>query len=259
MHKQGFDSDKFLRPDNGGRVYVADIIGLFIAKESHSASPLTATSLIKPILCKKKCAYVMPEPYASGKEISVMCCMNALGAFPQPYIVFSRDCGRNQLDFRTLKSNSFRRALSPDGSFREEIFLTWLHFFDLWLKEHKVPKPVLLILDGTFTRVDFRASTFATAQKIMLYFTPPHSYNYLNPLCVGVFPKLIAEFKKSLAAWESEGNKPDQDSLSKQFPNLFMDAWAKVASPGAAVLGFSQSALVAYDYNSLKQLGEEFE
>lgn len=123
-----------------------------------------------------------------GANTTFVCCMNGIGSFVPPMIIYKRGKMHPSLG-RNAPVNSII-SVSESGYINSELFVQWLqHFID-----HVRPtadRKVLLILDGhTSHSLNLKAITLARENYITLLQLPAHTTHRLQPLDVGIFGPL---------------------------------------------------------------------
>ena len=102
------------------------------------------------VLAEKGARHVYQVTLSTKQQITVMVCFNAMGQYVPPLIVFP--CER----FRDSGIHEFPEAnygQTVNGWMDSELFVEFLKHLDAYIKEHSIPKPVILYVDGHSTHV----------------------------------------------------------------------------------------------------------
>ena len=176
------------------------------------------------------------------QNITVVACCNAAGNFMPPQIIFKGERKRNigMEDFDTALYSS-----SKSGWTDSSIFLSFLHEFAGHLQSSNVVRPVLLFLDGHTSHLSFEAANFAFENGILMYCLPAHSSHILQPLDVGIFSALKAQWKGAVLQWHWEN--PGCPMSRKDFPGTFKSVWEKACTPDKPCQGFRKTGLFPLD------------
>ena len=90
-------------------------------------------------------------------------------------------------------------------------------------------RPVLLIIDGHTTHIDLDISQFCKEDRILLYCLPPHSSHISQPLDVGFFAPLKANWKKAVDSFRMANI--GQEITKEVFARVFKEAWLDTVKP----------------------------
>lgn len=173
-----------------------------------------------------------------GKNITVICTMNASGSYVPPVFIFPR----KRMD-NNLSRNGPPGALyqcSKNGWTNENIFLEWLNHFKNYCKP-TAEEPVLLILDNHGSHITLQAYQFCRDNNIVMLSLPPHSSHRLQPLDVTFFGPLKTAYKKECDLFMK------RNALVKITPfdiaELFNKAYSNIASIQKGVSGFAATGI----------------
>ena len=111
----------------------------------------------------------------------------------------------------------------PMGGWKKIIFFCYLQYFSTYLHANDIERPVLLFMDGHSSHFSLESATFCAAQGILLYCLPPHASHILQPLDVGVFSSLKADWRKRLFEWQRL--HPGTNFQKSSFPGVFRQCW----------------------------------
>lgn len=73
--------------------------------------------------------------------------------------------------------------------------------FNPWLEEKKIPKPVILFLDGHVSHMSLHVSEFCAKNQIHLLALYPHATHLLQPMDKAVFKPLKTNWKTAVQEW----------------------------------------------------------
>jgi hypothetical protein len=130
---------------------------------------------------------------------------------------------------------------------RSEVFFEYIaNGFNSWLNEQKVPRPVLLLIDGHRTHLTLELSQFCSENGIILYAPPPNTTHIMQPADVGVFKPLKTEWKKTLRYWQSKPENTNKVLTKRSFCPLLNEV-LKTDMTKAIINGFRKYGL--YPFN----------
>lgn len=122
-----------------------------------------------------------------GQHVTSVCCMNAIGNFIPPCLIFPR---KNRKDELLDKAPPGTLGLFQEsGWMTSELFVKWLKHFC----SHATPSndnKVLLLLDGHSSHKSLEAVMFAKKNGIILMCFPAHCTHRMQPLDVSFFGPL---------------------------------------------------------------------
>ena len=168
-----------------------------------------------------------------GQTVTIVCCMNAVGTYIPPFLIFPRkrmnDLLMNDTPFGSVG------VVSDSGWTSSEIFLQWLqHFID-----HVKPgeeKKMILLLDGHSSHKSLAAVVMARENHVSLVCLPPHTSHKLQPLDLSFFGPLKSAYSSECDKWML--SHPGQRITFYQMGGLFGRAYNRVATIDKAVSGF---------------------
>ena len=190
------------------------------------------------VLAEKGARHVYQVTSSTKQQITVMVCFNAMGQYVPPLIVFPGE------RFRDSGIHEFPEAIygqTVNGWMDSELFVEFLKHLDAYIKEHSIPKPVILYVDGHSTHMSLEASAFCNNNGIILYCLLPNATHILQPCDVGFFGPMKSTWRKMVKDWHIENI--GQSFTKKQFPAVFKKAWLKVAKIENAIHGFHRCGL----------------
>jgi len=162
-----------------------------------------------------------------GKTITVVCCMNDVGMFLPPMIIYLRV--RMKPSFMDKAPPGALGMSTKSGWINEELFDSW---FDHFLKS-AVPgssnEPTLLILDGHSSHVkNISVIKKARENNVVILSLPSHCTHRLQPLDVSFFKGLNARHNSVVQTWHR--SHPGRSVTEAEFGELFHKAYGDAAS-----------------------------
>lgn len=178
---------------------------------------------------------VSRKPGERSETISVACCANAAGTvILPPFVIFKG----GSLTTNTKISNyppDTTFACSDSGYMVSELFRHWL---DLFVKKIPPARPVLLILDGHGSHVQYDVLKFCRENLIELFCLPPHTTHLYQPLDIAVFKPLKENFKHQATKYI----RKHKSKVNKQnFGQIFTPSYLRSVTPMNIVNGFKES------------------
>lgn len=169
-----------------------------------------------------------------GINTTLVCCCNASGTYVPPMFIFKR-----QRMHPALKNGAFPGSIvesSESGYINTDLFVKWLNHFIKFVKPSKNEKCVLLLDGHTTHSKNLEAIKLARANGIILLQLPGHTTHRLQPLDVGVFKSVEANYTQVMATWlrANVGQKITQFEVTA----LLTDAYTKAATISNAASGF---------------------
>ena len=173
-----------------------------------------------------------------GRNITVMCAINAAGGYIPPMFIFPR----KRLT-PLLEKDGPAEALykcTNNGWIDENIFYEWLHHF----KKFSNPSenaPVLLILDNHSSHISLKAYDFCKANHIIMLSIPPHSSHKIQPLDVVFYGPLKNEYRNECNLFmKTQLMRP---ITPYDVAALFNRAYSTVATISKGVSGFRSAGI----------------
>ena len=158
-----------------------------------------------------------------------------------PHILFP---GKRLRDIGFSMFPAARYSATDHGWMDSETFLVFLEYFNGFLEEQEIKKPVVLFVDGHSSHSTFEAGKFCKENGIVLYCLLAHSSHILQPLDVGVFGPLKTAYRNASVEWQFAN--PNAIPTKHHFPGIFKNAWAEAASEGNAMKGFKHSGIFPF-------------
>ena len=172
----------------------------------------------------------------------MLACFNAAGSYCPPYIIFKGQKLRN-VGLQGFEEATY--SVSQKGWMMKDTFYAWLGEFNNFVVDAKIPKPVVLFMDGHSSHISLETGKFASDNGIILYCLPPHASHIVQPLDVGFFSALKAAWHNALLNWQWE--HPGVNFTKGEFPALFKTVWVKGCSVEKAAASFKRAGLFPLD------------
>ncbi|XP_063241776.1 uncharacterized protein LOC134541949 [Bacillus rossius redtenbacheri] len=177
-----------------------------------------------------------------GQTVTVVFCMNPVGFYVPPAIIFARKRMKQEL-FKDAPEGSLH-MISDSGFINSDLFLVWLKHFKTYVKPSE-DDPVLLILDNHSSHYSLEAVLFCREHNITLLSLPPHATHKLQPLDRGFFGPLKSMFAIEAEKWMH--NHPGRAISNSDICFLFRNSYEKVATMEKAKNSFRATGI--YPYN----------
>lgn len=133
-----------------------------------------------------------------GMHITVVCCMNVIGQYVPPVLIFPRKNWKNEL---TDNAPMGTLGIAQEtGWMTGDVFLKWLKHFATFVKP-AVEDKVLLIVDGHSSHKQLDVLNYAKENGIILLCLPPHTTHRLQPLDVAFYGPLKTYFNQEVSKW----------------------------------------------------------
>ncbi|KAJ4429039.1 hypothetical protein ANN_26035 [Periplaneta americana] len=142
-----------------------------------------------------------------GKNITIICAMNAAGTFVPSTFIFPR--AKMSLALEKDGPPGALYCCSKNGWTNEHLYLQWLEHFSKFVKRSN-ENPVLLLLDNHYSHMTLEAYKFCKQPGIVVVSIPPHTSHRVQPLDVTFFGPL----KK---AYSRECDLPHEKYISENY------------------------------------------
>ena len=177
-----------------------------------------------------------------GKTVTVICAMNAIGAFIPPLFIFPR-----KRMVPSLMNDAPQGAVgytSANGWTEGSIFLNWLIHFQR-ITNASLDNKVLVILDNHNSHIFLPAVDYAQNHGIVLLSIPPHTSHRLQPLDRSFFGPLKTYYSQEADKWLL--NNPGRRISEYEICKLFNPAYIRAATMQNAVNGFRSCGIVPFN------------
>ena len=175
----------------------------------------------------------------TGREnITVHACASASGQLLPPFILYT---GRRlMLGYTQGGPLGMRYGVSPKGWMTETNYLDW--FRNAFIPLLPPERPVLLIIDGHKTHIQYEVLQLAKANEIEIAKLPPHITHLLQPLDLSLF--------KPMKEWyDREAHKLFMGDIryitKRDFPGLIGKVWNSYR-PEIAINGFKKAGICPF-------------
>ena len=181
-----------------------------------------------------RCVYSISS--SSKEQITTLACVNAAGQAIPPMHVFPGQ----RFHYNPLENGVVGTYLGRSES-------GWMDsdLFDGWLRRHfssSIPpaRPVVLLLDGHASHINYEAVKFARENNIKLYCLPPHTTHAIQPCDVGLFKPMKENWNRCISQFMCENG---QVVNRYNFSSVFKDAWIETLKVSTIVNSFKASGI----------------
>ncbi|XP_023233357.1 uncharacterized protein LOC111633062 [Centruroides sculpturatus] len=182
----------------------------------------------------------------SGEKATIIGCVNALGSYIPPFIVFKGV--RKRLEFSNNLPSGSEVRLTKRGWINEEVFLEWIEHFN----KYRTPGKVVLILDGQQCLSTLMCVEMCEKNDIELLFLPLYTSRALQPIEVSFLNPFKSNYNHFAARWL---NCHRDKTISKlTFGGIFEQAWNESATLENAVKGFEATGIYPYNPEAFSSL-----
>lgn len=173
-----------------------------------------------------------------GKNVTVCCCMSAIGHFIPPMFIFPRIRMTPALERGGPPGSVY--TCSKSGWMMEDLFLDWLKHFVAHTRP-SVEDVVLLILDNHGSHISLAIYDYCRENGVLMLSLPPHTSHRTQPLDLTFFGPLKLQYHRECDLFMK------MNSLEKITPYdialLFSKAYLKTANAEKAVNGFAAAGI----------------
>ena len=178
-----------------------------------------------------------------GKNVTVVCAVNACGNYIPPFFIFPRK-RMNPMFMDRAPPMSVGNA-QENGWMTMQLFRQYLEHFVKFAHPTR-EKPVLLILDGHCSHTkSIEVLDYATEQGVVMLSLPPHTTHRLQPLDVAFFKPLQTYYDQFIARWLRQ--HPGRTFTEYQVGEAFTEAYGKAATVAIASHGFEKCGIWPYN------------
>jgi hypothetical protein len=202
-------------------------------------------------LCPKTGKVLAPKGWknlyivTSGKEkenITVFLIFNADGKVCPPFVVFPYIRPP-----RALVENmppTWILGKSDKGWMTADAFFEYIsNDFNKWIIQEKIPKPVIVFIDGHKSHMSLPLSQFCDANGIVLYALPPNTTHMLQPADVSVFKPLKQEWRTTVRKWLNQPENVNSSVTKLNFCTLFEETLQGTDTTNQIKNGFRKCGL----------------
>lgn len=215
---------------NGSLIFNADETGM---KTVHKPSK---------ILAKKGKKQVGALTSAErGKNVTVICAVNACGSFVPPAFIFARKREKIDLIDGAPEGSILLVGTTGSGWVTAELFMSYMKHFVKYVRPSK-ETPVLLIVDGhTAHTKSIEVLDYCSENGVILLSLPPHTTHKLQPLDVSIFGPIECYYNQAVQQWMKE--HPGRTFGEYQLASAFCKAYGKAATVANASSGFRRTGI----------------
>lgn len=177
-----------------------------------------------------------------GQHVTCVCCMNAIGNFVPPALIFPRKNRKEEL-LDALPPGSLG-LFHETGWMTGDTFVLWLEHFQN-IVNASIESKVLLLLDGHSSHKSLKALTFAKNNGIVMLCFPAHCTHRIQPLDVSFFGPLKTFYNLECTLWLK--NHPGRVITQNQIGGLFTSAYGKAATIKNATSGFLKTGICPFN------------
>ena len=177
-----------------------------------------------------------------GKAIyTVLATGNAAGEYMPPLVVYKAQYLNDTWTINGPKDATY--AVTESGWMSDVIFEQW--FWNSFIPHvSSTTKPVIIFLDGHGSHLTYGTVKLAIKNQIIIICLPAHTSHALQPLDVGVFKGLKADWRRILLRFYRETRMTAVDKGS--FPTLLKQSWQCFCSQNL-VGGFRGAGLCPFN------------
>nr|CAH7753508.1 unnamed protein product [Callosobruchus chinensis] len=220
---------------NPAAIYNLDETGITTVQHEHT----------KVISLKGKRQVAALTASERGALITMVTCMNAVGRFIPPMLIFPRKNMKPELLNGTPPGTVAR--CHPSGWIQQEIFTDWLRHFIEHVKPSESSQ-VVLILDGHYSHSrNIDVINIGRENFIHIVCLPPHSTHKLQPLDVAFMSPFKTYYAIEIETW-LKGN-PGMVVTAYQIGELMGKAYLRAASCEVAANGFRACGIFPFQPN----------
>ncbi|XP_064596786.1 uncharacterized protein LOC135463456 [Liolophura sinensis] len=180
-----------------------------------------------------------------GKNVTVICAMNAIGVYVPPMFIFPR---KRMND--TLMTGAPPQSVgyaNPSGWTDSELFIKLLEHFASFTNATQGSHEQIVILDGHHSHKTLAAVTFARAHGIHLLTLPPHSTHKMQPLDRTYFKSLKSAYNVAADSWMV--SHPGRRISFFDMAGIFGQAFHRSATQEKCINGFRMRGIWPFDEN----------
>ena len=155
----------------------------------------------------------------SKTSITTLQCICANGSVIPPAIIYP---GLNfNPEYCIGFPSNFHLGFTKNGWMETSQFYGWLtnHF----VKRIPPIRPIVLLIDGHASHIDYHTSLFCSENGILLFRFPPHTSYALQPTDRGYFGVFKSNFSKEVAKFTVQ--YPSVSITKRTFPRIFKNAY----------------------------------
>ena len=202
----------------------------------ESGFPLQATSSTKICIDRSmKRAFHLAS--SSKTSITTLHCISASGSVVPPAVYFPGKSLNPEYCLGFPKN--FFIGFSDSGWMETYHFYAWVtnHF----VKQIPPKRPVLLLIDGHVSHIDYDTTLFCKENGILLFRLPPHTSHVMQPADRGFFNVFKEEWKQACTRFTFAN--PGIVVTKRTFSRVFVEAFDRSARPDVVKASFKCSGI----------------
>ena len=182
---------------------------------------------------------------ANKVSISTLQCICANGNVVPPAVLFPGK--KMNAEYALGFPKNFHIGFTENGWMDTTQFYGWLvnHF----VKKIPATRPVLLLLDGHSSHIDYHISKFCKDEGIILFKFPPHTSHVLQPTDRCFFAQFKSNFQQSASKFAVEN--PGMTTTKRTFSTVFVDAYIKSCRAESVIGSFKSSGIWPVNENAI--------
>jgi hypothetical protein len=187
LGKQLFNNDgtRIIPPQ---QIYNVDETGVTVCQKAHKVIGKKGKKAIGIVCSAEK-----------GKNVTVVCCVSAAGAYVPPMFIYPRV--RMREDFLDRGPVGAIGRASKSGWMTEELFTEWFKHFLTNVQPKTRDQPTLLLADGHISHTrNLEVIQLARDNNVIILVFPSHCSHKLQPLDVAVFKSLKWNYDKEVTS-----------------------------------------------------------
>lgn len=215
--------------NNPARIYNVDETGITNVQSKHS----------KVISLKGKRQVGAITAAERGSLVTMVTCMNAVGGFVPPMLVFPRKNMKQELLDGAPPGTI--AGCHPSGWIQQHLFTQWFRHF----VKHTKPSaddPVVLVLDGHYSHTrNLDLIDLARTYNVIIISLPPHSTHKIQPLDLAFMGPFKTYYSQEIETWLK--NHVGRNVSVYQIGELLGRSYLKAATAEVSVHGFRKSGI----------------
>jgi hypothetical protein len=208
----------------------------------ESGIPTVPTKLPKVVAMKGARRIPKVTSAERGRNVTVVCSMNAAGYFVPPAFIFPRKRFRSELLIGCPPDS--KGFCNESGWMTSDTFIQYLTHFSQHVRPSKTD-PVLLIVDNHASHISLKVVDYCRDSGIVLLSLPPHCTHRLQPLDVSFFGPLKTYYSQACDSWMSKN--PGKGINEYHVASLLCGPYLKAANMAVAVSGFRCTGIYPLD------------
>lgn len=212
-----------------------------VDESGFSTVPTKQPKVISPTGVKRVAKVVTAE---RGKNVTVVCGINAIGTYVSPFFIFPRK--RMRPEFLVGAPPGSNAIAHESGWMTTDNFLHYLNHFVKYAKPREDNK-ILLILDNHASHCSLEAIQFCRNHFITMLGFPPHTTHRLQPLDVSVFGPIKTFYSQACEKFMT--SHPGLVISEAHIASLFGEAYFKGATMHNAISGFKSCGIEPFHPN----------